>query len=47
MKVKDLLDTARAEIGYIGKKSNKDLDLAEANPIGLWTKYARDLWMDG
>ena len=44
MKVNELLDTARAEIGYIGKRSNMDLDIPEANPIGNYTKYARDLF---
>ena len=47
MKVNELLDTARAEIGYIGKKSNKDLYDPTANVIGLYTKYAEDLYKAG
>lgn len=47
MKVEELLNVARAEVGYIGKRSNKDLDDPVANQIGLYNKYARDLWMDG
>ena len=47
MKVNELLDTARAEIGYIGKRSNKDLYDPTANVIGLYTKYAEDLYKAG
>lgn len=37
------LQIALDEVGYIGKKSNKDLDSKTANIRGKWTKYARDL----
>ena len=38
-----VLDTARAELGYHEKASNKDLDDKAANSgSGNWTKYARD-----
>lgn len=38
-----VLDTARAELGYHEKASNKDLDDKTANSgSGNWTKYARD-----
>lgn len=42
--VERLLATARAEIGYLEKETNKDLDDPTAN-VGdnNWTKYARDL----
>lgn len=39
-----LLATAQAEIGYLEKASNKDLDDKTANAgKNNWTKYARDL----
>lgn len=39
-----LLQTARAELGYLEKASNKWLDDKTANAgSGNWTKYARDL----
>lgn len=39
-----LLQTARAEIGYIEKASNQQLDNPTANPGNKnWNKYARDL----
>lgn len=38
---------ARAEVGYTGKKSNKDLDDPTANTVGKYTKYARDLFEAG
>lgn len=42
--VERLLATARAEVGYLEKASNKDLDDKTANAgYGNWTKYARDL----
>lgn len=47
MKASELLDVARAELNYIGKKSNKDLDIPEANPIGNYTRYARDMYEAG
>lgn len=43
MKVSDLIKIAEAELGYIGKKSNMDLDDKTANIVGKYTKYARDL----
>lgn len=42
--VKRLLETARAEIGYVEKESNAQLDDKTANAGGNnWNKYARDL----
>lgn len=42
--VEQLLQTARAEIGYIEKETNSQLDNPTANPgDGNWNKYARDL----
>lgn len=42
--VERLLATARAEIGYLEKKSNSQLDDKTANAgSNNWTKYARDL----
>ena len=42
--VERLLQTARAEIGYIEKETNSQLDNPTANPgDGNWNKYARDL----
>lgn len=38
-----LISTAEDEIGYMGKRSNMDLDDFKANSGGLWNKYARDL----
>ena len=39
-----LLATAQAEIGYLEKKTNAQLDDKTANAgSGNWTKYARDL----
>lgn len=38
-----LIATAEDEIGYTGKRSNRDLDGFKANAGGLWNKYARDL----
>jgi len=43
--IKDAIRIAKAEVGYLEKASNKDLDDKLANPgAGNWTKYARDLW---
>lgn len=48
-----LLNVARAEIGYIEKRTNANLDSKTANAgTSNWTKYARDLanipgWYDG
>jgi len=45
--VDKLLATAEAEVGYLEKKSNKDLDSKTANAgDGNYTKYARDLFPD-
>lgn len=43
MKANEPILVAFAELGYIGKKSNAQLDDKTANITGLWTKYARDL----
>lgn len=41
---KDVIEIARAEVGYLEKKSNKNLDSKTANAgDGNYTKYARDL----
>ena len=43
--IKNAIQIAKAEVGYLEKASNKDLDDKLANPgAGNWTKYARDLW---
>ena len=40
-----VLAVAAAEIGYMEKASNAELDSKTANAgTGNWTKYARDLW---
>ncbi len=40
-----LIDIAKAEVGYLEKRSNKDLDSKTANPGSEnYTKYARDLY---
>ena len=42
--IEKLINIANAEIGYLEKKSNKDLDSKTANAgNGNYTKYARDL----
>ena len=39
-----VIATARAEVGYIEKETNSQLDSPSANPgDGNWNKYARDL----
>lgn len=38
-----LIAAAKGELGYIGKKSNAQLDDPAANTPGLYNKYARDL----
>lgn len=43
MTANELMSIAREELGYIGKRSNKNLDIADANITGKFTKYARDL----
>lgn len=47
MFAKDLIHVAEAEVGYIGKKSNADLESKTANIIGKFTKYAEDLFYEG
>ena len=47
-KAADVIRIALAEVGYIEKANNADLDLASANAgVNNWTKYARDLWKAG
>lgn len=47
-KAADVIRIALAEVGYIEKATNADLDLATANAgVNNWTKYARDLWKAG
>lgn len=42
--IERLIATARAEIGYVEKATNTDLDSPTANPGDKnWTKFARDL----
>ena len=38
-----LIAAAKAELGYVGKKSNAQLDDPAANTPGLYNKFARDL----
>lgn len=38
-----LIGTAVDQIGYMGKRSNSQLDDFKANTSGKWNKYARDL----
>jgi len=38
-----LIATAQAQVGYIGKKNNAQLDTPTANGGGKFNKYARDL----
>ena len=38
-----LIATAEGQVGYLGKKSNAQLDDFRANAGGKWNKYARDL----
>ena len=42
-----IIEVAKAELGYIGKKSNAELDNPTANITGKYTKYARDLFNAG
>lgn len=45
--VKKLLDTAKAEVGYLEKKSNMHLDEKNKNAgMNNFTKYAKDLYPD-
>ena len=42
---KKLIAIAEAEVGYLEKASNSDLDSKTANAgYNNWTKYARDLY---
>lgn len=43
----ELIREANRWIGYCGKTKNIDLDDPEALPGGLYTCFARDLWMSG
>lgn len=38
-----LIATAEDQLGYMGKRSNSQLDEYKSNTSGLWNKYARDL----
>ena len=38
-----VIATAEDQVGYMGKKSNAQLDDFKANTVGRWNKYARDL----
>ena len=38
-----IINKALEQVGYLGKRSNKDLDNKTANASGKYTKYARDL----
>lgn len=40
----DAVEFALSQVGYIGKKTNDQLDDFTANQIGKFNKYARDLW---
>lgn len=44
MKANEIIELAKSEVGYIGKKSNNDLYDKTANTIGLYTKYAQELY---
>ena len=47
MTANELIAVAAEEIGYTGKKSNKNLDDKTANITGKYTKYAQDLYEAG
>ena len=47
MTANDLIREANRWIGYCGKTKNIDLDDPTALPGGLYTCFARDLWMNG
>ena len=47
MTAKELLNVALTQVGYIGKKSNDNLDSFTENVTGKFTKYARDLYEAG
>lgn len=38
-----LIATSEDQVGYMGKKTNAQLDDPKANVSGLWNKFARDL----
>lgn len=38
-----LIGTAAEQVGYMGKRSNSQLDEYNSNTSGKWNKYARDL----
>ena len=43
----ELIEEASRWVGYCGKTKNIDLDDPTALPGGLYTCFARDLWMNG
>lgn len=47
MTANELISVARCWVGYCGKTKNIDLDDPTALPGGLFTCFARDLWMNG
>ena len=47
MTANELINVARCWVGYCGKTKNIDLDDPLALPGGLYTCFARDLWMNG
>ena len=47
MTVSELIQEAGRWVGYCGKTKNVDLDDPTALPGGLYTCFARDLWMNG
>ena len=47
MKANEIINLALEEVGYCGKKSNKDLYDPTANQLGLYTKYAQELYDAG
>lgn len=47
MKPSEVIEVCKQEVGYIGKKSNKDLYDPTANTLGLYTKYAQELYDAG
>lgn len=47
MKPNEVIEVCKQEVGYCGKKSNKDLYDPTANQLGLYTKYAQELYDAG
>ena len=47
MTANDVIKEAGRWVGYCGKTKNIDLDDPSALPGGLYTCFARDLWMNG